>query len=479
MTTTSLLPVPTVSEIRQQILDAFTVYKPGDSTAEYSDAWVEANALAIQIVRLALRDSDVAAWISVNFATGDKLDDHGIRWLPADARRKAATHWVGKMRLRATSGTPTVPAGQTGTHSAGAAYIMGEVLPADWSVGYAIVGAAATTAGTIANQSHLALVTLSSPPVGVSAAAELYVDADTVEAEDREGDDSYRQRILAAMAYRPASGNWAHYKEWAESVEGVSEAYVYPRFFGLTTCLVIPVGPPGGRVVVAQTIVDVILRMAEEGVRPVACIPTIWQPTPTSVAVDLTITPKLGYEPSWTGALTTDTDPTPAANRFKTTTDPTIVLGSGAAAVGKRVVVPVVIGGARTTQERVVSSVDSTTKIVIASEDFGAVPAASETVTPGGPLWQPARDAVQAVFDNLGPARETTGNAPRRPSWLGEHPSKLWLSDLMRAVDSVTGVHGVTISAPATNQDPTCTKYGASVPILLLDPEVLISWSTT
>lgn len=470
-TTTSSWPTYTVDEIRQGILDSYTAYRPDDSTEEGSDAWVEANAIAIQLYRLQMRDAEVAAWITILFATGERLDEHARIWLGEANARKPATKWIGKIRLQATSGTPTVPAGQTGTHANGAQYqTTDDVDPADWSAGYATVAAESVTTGTTANQADGAALTLSSPPVGVSSSAVLVVDGDTVLATDRELDPPLRRRVLNATQNRPASGNWSHYREWAESVEGVEEAYVYPRFYGITTALIVPVGPAGARVVSDDVKAAVETKIATG--RPSGCTPTVRKVTEQAVAVALAVTPQAGYEPDWTGALVTAAGCTTTS--IVCTADPATV----GVAAGKRIVLPVTIAGKRTTQQRTVSDVNSGTKTITVSEAFGAAPSATEDITPGGPAWQPVYDAVADCFDTLGPARSTDSEAPRWPSWIGDRPSRLFVSDLYHAADAAEGVAGVSVTTPAANQDPTVDPHDTTIPLLVLNPEILITWSS-
>lgn len=56
---------------------------------------------------------------------------------------------------------------------------------------------------------------------------------------DREDDESYRARILYKLQIEASSGNAAHYKMWAESVEGVATAIVVPLWNGNGTVKVL------------------------------------------------------------------------------------------------------------------------------------------------------------------------------------------------------------------------------------------------
>lgn len=85
---------------------------------------------------------------------------------------------------------------------------------------------------------------------------------------------------------------------------------------------------------------------------------------------------------------------------------------------------------------------------------------------------------MAACFDTLGPARSTDTEAPRWPSWLGDRPSRLFVSDIYHAADAAEGVAGCSVTAPATNQDPTVDPHDTTIPQLVLNPEVLITWSS-
>lgn len=448
----------TIADYRQMILDAFTVYQPEASTADGSDAWVMAQSLAIQFHRHQLRQSEIATYITPLFAEGTKLDEHGERWLPSASRRRGATKWRGVVRLTATAAVGLVAPGVTLVSGSGVAYITTAAgsLPAPGSTDD--IAAEAVVAGTAANLADLTPLTLTSPPVGVSPDA--IIVSTSAAATDRETDADYRIRVLNATRLRPASGNAAHVLEWASSVEGVGAAFVYPRWHGLCTFAVVPIGPPGARWSGVTGAMLTAIEDAIEEERPAGHTAYVYAPTQVPTDVEVQVTPMEGYDPDWTGALTTAAGCT--ATDINTTTDPTL----NGVTSGMRVVIEV--GASPVGEQRIVDVVGPGNKFTV-TEAFSAVPGAALTVYPGGPLWEPIREAVEDLFDTLGPSRSASPSTTERvPSPRSQFHSYLFRSDLIRAVDAVSGVMGVALVAPAVDIDPTSAVGGILIYLLTL-----------
>jgi uncharacterized phage protein gp47/JayE len=465
----------TIAQFRQSILDAFTVYRPGDSVEEGSDAWCIANAVAIQLYRDQQRDLEIGTWITPLNAVGAQLDAHGQRWLPPTAQRKGATKWGGQIRLTALAGLPAFGAGKIGTAGNGQSYITTEAVGAGhWTGpgGTADVNADAVVAGTAANQGDGTTLTLASPPAGVSPSATLIVNVNTTLGTDAESDTDWRSRVLGATVNRPGAGNAGQWIEWAESVPGVYKAFCYKRFYGLTTVVVVLLGPPGTRVsgITGAIITAVETKLAAE--KPTGHTPTVLVLQPTYLAVVAAITPKTGYGPDWTGTLAEDPAQASTTTKVYTTTDP--AASPNFLAHGMRVVCKT-NAVLNATEERIVDVVGPGHYFTV-TVPFSAAVNNSSTIYPGGPLWQPCYNAIAAVFDALGPARETTGNAPRVPDTAGSWPSKLFVSDLTAAIDNVAGVAGCTVTAPAADTEETCAQYAALIHILAFNPSVTLTF---
>jgi len=477
---TSTLTTYTIPEIRQQILDAFTVYKPADSTAEGSDAWVEANAVAIQLYRQQLRDVDVASWISIKYATGIKLDDLAYQWLLTP--RQSATKWYGQITFTATSGsTPSALAGTlTGSSDSGASYGNTEAISAiDWIGGSVTVDAESLTTGVSNNQTNGTSLTLSSTPAGFLSTAVLVVDANTIEAEDQESDEDLRARIFNATKNRPASGNWSHFKEWAEEVDGVDTAFVYPLMYGLGTCLIVPMGPDAA-IVTDAVVTAVENKIDEVGKRPVGTIRYVKKATASPVTVLVSVKAEVGYEPDWTGTNLIGPAPAPTLTTFTTTATPNF-------AEGDRVVVVVNIANP-TVEERIVASIVGNN--VTVSSPFSYLPLGSGApffVRSGGPLWQLIHDAIEDEFKELGPAKciETTGAdsviSPRTPYYNAEHDCTIWSSKLTEAIEAIEGTGGIwTLSLNGSviyGISAQAIRRATIIYVKTLDPNISITFA--
>ncbi len=454
----------TIADFRQMILDAVTVYQPEESVIDGSDAWVMANSVAVQLHRQQLRQSEIGTWITPLFAEGTKLDEHGDRWLPSASRRGGATKWIGQVDLTGTGGLVGIAPGVVMASGSGVQYITTAACFVSLGVTQH-VAAEAVEAGTAANLPDATPLTLVAPPGGVSPDSVIHTT--TTDAVDVEADEDYRERVLNATRNRPASGNAAHVMEWALSVDGVGTAFVYPRWFGLCTFAVVPLGPPGSRVSGVTPSLIAAVEAAIEEERPSGHTQYVYAPTAVATDVALTVTPMTGYSPDWVGTLTTAAGTT--ATSIVTTANPATV----GLVAGMRVVIEV--GAFSIGEERIVDTVNALGFTV--TEAFSAVPAVPTTVYPGGLLWQPIRDAMEALFDTLGPARSSApGTSERMPLPRTSWHSELYLSDIFRAADGVEGVLGVGITAPAADIDPTSAPGSIVLSILTLR-NMRITWA--
>lgn len=454
----------TVSEIRDLLLAAKAVQDPELDTSEGSDAWLDANAQATRINELQIRIAEVHDAILPSTATGDDLDAHGTVWGVA---RLGATRWSGQVKLQTLVAGTTVPAGSTLSHADGTQYqTLTDVLPATWAGGFAYPYAEAITYGTVANKADATAIILDSPPAGVSADAWIY--ATGTAAIDVESATAYRARILLVTAGRPGSGNCADYLAWARSVSGVADAFVYPRWDGLCTLRVIPLGPAGSRYPSASLVTNV--QTAIDAGRPCAATVLVQAPNATYISLMvMTITTADGYGPDWTGTLTEDPGVVSNNTRVYTTANPnTVGLTSGMRVVIRVAATP------NFHEQRVVDTVyaDGFDVTVPLSD----IPANNSTIYSGGPVWQDTADAIDAVFDGLGPAESTDSGRQRYPSDRGDNPSALYLSDLYAAVNAVEGIVACTITTPAADT-PRTDDPGVQPKLTMFTGWLEITWA--
>jgi len=76
--------------------------------------------------------------------------------------------------------------------------------------------------------------------------------------------------------------------------------------------------------------------------------------------------------------------------------------------------------------------------------------------TPGGPLAQPVFDALESMFDALGPSSRTGSYVVRRhpdPSTLW--PNGLTVATVIEKINALPGVANVSVSAPAADVTPS------------------------
>ena len=114
---------------------------------------------------------------------------------------------------------------------------------------------------------------------------------------DDEDDDTYRNRLVLALASNVGQGNKDDYVRWATSVDGVDAASVIPLWNGNNTVKVVLVGPEntavsGAVVTEVQTLIDPSSNGHGDGYAPIGALVTI-----VSVAqVNLTIAAFIVHE---------------------------------------------------------------------------------------------------------------------------------------------------------------------------------------
>ncbi len=104
------------------------------------------------------------------------------------------------------------------------------------AAGYVDVYFQCETAGLIGNVAADTVFDFEGNYYGLNSAVAV---SKGVGGSDREDDESYRQRILYKIQNEASSGNVAHYKQWAESVDGVASALVVPLWNGNGTVKVL------------------------------------------------------------------------------------------------------------------------------------------------------------------------------------------------------------------------------------------------
>lgn len=211
--------VETHAQIRARLLSNWrTAYRNRGwdlDVSRDSDAYAWGDAFAFEIEGLEGRLAQLIKEIFPHTASTAWLEEHGnVIGLARKAATKARLYvdvagsgsWTTADRLVSLSGAQYAPveAGST----------PGPVL------------VEATAAGAVGNLVEGDPIAWNPAPSGITASTT--VDSVAVVARDAELDADYAQRILSYWRERPGGANRAQGKEWGESRDGVSVAFVYP-----------------------------------------------------------------------------------------------------------------------------------------------------------------------------------------------------------------------------------------------------------
>ena len=157
----------------------------------------------------------------------------------------------------------------------------------------------AVVAGTSGN---VASGTIKKIPVTIAGISSVTNAGAMTEGYDEETDDALRERLLFHVRNPITSGNMKHYREWAESVEGVGAAQVIPLWDGNGTVKVYIINDEKDR---ASD--DLIKKTKEyiETVRPIGATVTVATPEYSNIDISARIKPVAGTEDTYTETLKT------------------------------------------------------------------------------------------------------------------------------------------------------------------------------
>lgn len=222
------LNIPAQADIADSYLDEVSNQLPDADVYSDSDYRARANAIASASWGL----YQYAAWALrqafPDTADTDYLEMHArLRGLT----RKQATAAGGSVTLTGKAATTVASGLQFRVKGNSTLYQTTEAGKTS-DDGTVTVTAKATTPGTAGNLTAGATGTLVSAPSGIDSAVTVVT---MTGATDTETDDELLARLLDVMRQPPAGGNAHDYKVWAESVDGVSGAYVFPLRRGLGT----------------------------------------------------------------------------------------------------------------------------------------------------------------------------------------------------------------------------------------------------
>jgi uncharacterized phage protein gp47/JayE len=476
-------------------------------TVEGSDAYMTAEGLAVELEGIEAQAASGTTQILPDKAATEYLDRHGD---VEGVVREAAVPAVLTVRVTGTASTNFPVTGKTLNSNAGLRFtpIDSNGIPLTSVTtngsGIADILSRCDQAGPTGNLANGTTLTWSSAPSGMSATGTVQGNPVTIGAE-KEEDFAYARRIIAKRQERPASGNRADWRDWAEAVDGVEEAYVYPLLHGdfgphtIGAVTVVILGPKQGssptntRILtttettrVSQYIegthdkAGIAVALAnQKQLRPVTIKLSnyvINYASPSLTNVTLQVKNSAAYAFPFTGTMTITGTP-------NTTT--VVVTGDHTAKLGKPMLLPVSTSVARggfimSTPTNAVFGGGNTT---FTFPVLVAAPTAAGTIYPAPSNWSEIRDAVFEYFDSLGPGDVNTSLYPESARYPGEEVqgrATLYRPALAGAVVAqfddrgelhcgVKGVLSANVSTPATDTVPAYTA------LIVLDVLTVVS----
>ncbi|MFW6312502.1 MAG: baseplate J/gp47 family protein [Spirochaetota bacterium] len=213
-----MITIPTVSEIRDQILTDIESATGQSAPLLPRAVWrILATALAGAMALL----YRFAAWAYRQIFTATSDDEALIRRAAEyGITRVAATRWIGTATATGTNGT-TIPSGTTWTHDGN---VYETTASATISSGVATINVRSLEGGSDVELSVSDTITLTSPISGVDADAT--VASVIQEAQDAEDLENLRSRLAARQANQPQGGALGDWVQWATEVAGIGEAIV-------------------------------------------------------------------------------------------------------------------------------------------------------------------------------------------------------------------------------------------------------------
>lgn len=269
--------IPPQSDIAARYLEKVSNQQQGADVNIDSDNSVRANATASAIWGL----YQFASWV-LRQSFPDTADPE---WL----RMHAATRGLTPKHATPASGTATLSGARDTRVPSGLQFrVPGNPTLYQTTAGGSIdasgkltVRAVALQPGTEGNVAAGTSARLTSAPAGVDSIITLTsMNGGT----DAETDDELLTRLLNVLRQPPAGGNANDYKVWAESVDGVATAWVYPLRRGLGTVDVVITAHNG--LPSAETLAAVQRHI--DAVRPVTAKSCLVL-APTVITVDISV----------------------------------------------------------------------------------------------------------------------------------------------------------------------------------------------
>lgn len=222
-----MLSMPSLDEIRQAILRDVKSLEPQADIQVDSDYYARASALASVAEGIYARQNWMIKQFFPDSANSDYLEKHaGLRGI----YRKNATYASGRGARVSGNNGAVIDAGRQLVTQDRRFYEV--IEPATIQNGQALLSVRSLDVGAAQNISSETPASFLSAPTGVQSDCLL---VDVQGGTEAESDSALLNRLLRRIRRPPAGGNKYDYIEWAEEIDGVSSAYVYPLRRGLGT----------------------------------------------------------------------------------------------------------------------------------------------------------------------------------------------------------------------------------------------------
>lgn len=443
-------------------------------TMRGSDDYMRADTLAVVLEGLEAQAYQQTQEILPDQAQST-LERHGY---VEGVERIAAVKAVLTVRVTGTPSASITVTSQTLQTAEGLTYEITTASPFSLNgSGYADILARCLTAGTDGNQASSTVLTWTSTPTNLNPTAT--VQSTTTAGVAEESNEAFARRIIARRQERPASGNRSDWRDWATSVTGVSDAYVYPLMnpsgtTGVYGCVtVVALGPAQGNNttntrILAGAAITRIMGYLEgtndvdggttgdlKQLRPVTIKQgdyTIEAASTSSqaVTIEIVVSNANAFPFAYSAGYLVLASPTPTTTTFSLNGDVT-----SAFSAGKYILVYVGTSNARGgyVMRKITSATFAAGKTAIVLDTAcPAAPPDTEIVYPAPANWESIRDAVFDYFDALGPG-DAASPSQRWPSEDSQARATLYKSALGAAA-LVSGVVSATVTTPSSDVTP-------------------------
>lgn len=212
--------IPTLEEVRIEILRDIKSLEPSADVDVDSDYYVRASALASCAVGIYTHQNWIVRQYFPDTADSEYLEMHAkLR----NIYRKNATYASGTLKVFGQANT-VVPEGLQ--VKKGDLYYVTKTGASLGAEGIATVKVIALATGASSNVKSDTTAMFMSAPVGVASECTLLDDVSG--GTEAESDAALLARLLERIRRPPSGGNKNDFRQWAESVDGVTSAYVYP-----------------------------------------------------------------------------------------------------------------------------------------------------------------------------------------------------------------------------------------------------------